>query len=133
MRYNPETGELRLDENGHEIPDPTPMAPPIGYKRQPSLAEQIRAMVRSEKLRQEAEEAGAETFDEADDFDVGDDYDPRSPYEHDFDPGVEADPPSFPAPTPASAAGDQPAAPVSDGSAVRSGETPPPASSTPKQ
>lgn len=84
------TGEVinYLDENGAEHPDPTPMAPPIGYKRQPSLAEQIREMVRSERLKQEVEEAGFETFEEADDFEVGDDYDPHSPHENDFDPPV---------------------------------------------
>lgn len=74
-----------LTPEGAEVPDPTPMQPPIGYKRQPSLADQIRQMVISERLAQEAAEAGAETFDEADDFDVGDDYDPTSPYEMDFD------------------------------------------------
>lgn len=78
--------EARLDPRGREIPDPVPVAPPVGYKRQPSLAEQIRAMVRSEKLRDEAQAAGYETFEEADDFDVGDDYEPNSPYEVDFDP-----------------------------------------------
>lgn len=76
----------KLDEHGREILDSTPMQPPIGYHRTPSLAEQIRNMVRSEKLALEAEAAGAETFEEADDFDVGDDFDPSSPYETDFDP-----------------------------------------------
>ncbi|UIB81459.1 hypothetical protein [Flyfo microvirus Tbat2_151] len=61
------------------------MAPPVGYKRQPSLADQIREMVRSERLAMEAENAGYETFEEADDFDVGDDYDPQTPYENEFD------------------------------------------------
>lgn len=81
----------RLTPDGREIPDPTPVAPPVGYIRQPSLVEQIRAMVRSEKLRQEAEGMGAESFEEADDFDVGDDYDPSSPYEADFEPMDPAD------------------------------------------
>lgn len=69
----------------YEVPNPTPVAPPVGYKRQPSLTEQIRAMVRSEALRQAAEAEGVETFEEADDFEV-DDYDPTSPYEEVFDP-----------------------------------------------
>lgn len=43
-------------------------------------------MVRSERLAQEAAQAGYESFEEADDFEVGDDYDPSSPYETDFDP-----------------------------------------------
>lgn len=76
------------DENGHELPDPTPIAAAIGYTRQPSLAEQIRQMVRSERLAQEAQAMGAETFEEADDFEVGDpaDFLPGTPYEQDFDP-----------------------------------------------
>lgn len=83
---SPKSNANYLTEDGREKPDPTPMAPPIGYKRQPSLAEQIRAMVRSEALAAAARNAGAETFEEADDFDVGDDFDPSSPYEDQFDP-----------------------------------------------
>lgn len=74
-----------LDEHGRERLSSTPVAPPIGYNRQPSLWETIRNMVRSERLAEEVRLAGAETFDEADDFDVGDDFDPSSPYEMDFD------------------------------------------------
>lgn len=76
----------KYDENGGEIMDPTPIAPPVGYKKSPSIAEQIRMMIRSEKLKQEAEAAGMETFEEADDFDVDDDFDPRSPFEEVFEP-----------------------------------------------
>lgn len=82
----PSAQEQYLDARGRELPDPTPIAPPIGYRRQPSLAEQIRQMVRSEKLAQELDARGVETFEEADDFDVGDDYDPQSPYEATFEP-----------------------------------------------
>lgn len=78
--------KIRLDKNGYELHDPVPIEPPLGYKRTPSLSEQMRDMVRGEALRRAALEAGAETFEEADDFDVGDDYDPRSPYEEIFDP-----------------------------------------------
>lgn len=67
------------------LPDPTPMAPPLGYRPQPSLRDQIREMILSERLRVEAEAAGAETFEEADDFEV-EDFDPHSPYEVNFDP-----------------------------------------------
>lgn len=83
-----ETGEVysELDELGREILDDTPMAPPVGFNPQPSLAETIRNMVRSERLAQEAGEHDLESFEEADDFDVGDDYDPSTPYENDFDP-----------------------------------------------
>lgn len=61
------------------------MAPPIGFKPAPSLADQIREMVRSERLAREVAEAGFETFEEADDFDIGDDFDPSTPYEESFD------------------------------------------------
>lgn len=77
---------IKHDAAGGELMDPLPIAPPLGYKKQPSLKDQIRAMVISEKLRVEAETAGYETFDEADDFDIGDDFDPRSPYEEIFEP-----------------------------------------------
>lgn len=70
---------------GQELPDPTPMAPPVGFMRQPSLSERIRDMVRSEALRVAAESSGLETLDEADDFDVGDEVDPHSEWENDFD------------------------------------------------
>lgn len=70
----------------YETPDPVPMAPPIGYNPQPSLFEQVRAMVQSEHLRREAEAAGYESFEEADDFEIDDDpVDPTIPYEEKFD------------------------------------------------
>lgn len=70
-----------------EVVSAIPLAPPVGYVKQPSLSERIRAMVRSEHLRAAAEGAGYETFEESEDFEVGEDYDPRSPYEEQFDPG----------------------------------------------
>jgi len=76
---------LKFDGEGREIMDPTPIAPPLGYKRSKSISEQIREMVRSEKLRQEAEAEGYESFEDADDFEIGD-FDPRSPYEEVFEP-----------------------------------------------
>lgn len=78
----------RLDEDGRELGDSTPMSPPVGYKREPTIAERIRTMVRSEALAQAAAAAGKETFEEADDFDVPDDdtFDPATPYEEVFEP-----------------------------------------------
>lgn len=113
---DPTTGEVReflmhkgrlQTVDGQELPDPKPIAPPVGYKKQPSMAELVRDMVRSERLRQEAESMGHESYEDADDFDVGDDYDPRSPYEWQFDPFVRGeDPPSQPGnPADESAAG----------------------------
>lgn len=96
---NPFTGETikpdYLDRRGQpmtpwgaEILDPIPVAPPIGYKRQPTMVEHIREMVRSERLRQEAEAAGAESFEESEDFDVGEDDDPQSVWENEYDPPI---------------------------------------------
>lgn len=76
-----------LTADGREIPNGTPMAPPIGYRPPDPLHLKIRQMIISEKLAREAAEAGMETFEEADDFDTGeDDLDPTSPYEEQFDP-----------------------------------------------
>lgn len=82
----PRRGKNNVNKEGAEKLDPTPMAPPIGYKPQPSIAELVRAMIVSEKLKAEAAAMGAETFEESEDFDVDDDYDPSSPWENDFDP-----------------------------------------------
>lgn len=82
---NPSTGEVDPARR-YEFPDPTPVAPPVGYTKQPSMVEHIRNMVRSEMLRQAAEASELESFEEADDFDVGDDFDPTSPHEETFDP-----------------------------------------------
>lgn len=79
----------RLDPRGREVVDPTPIAPPVGYKRVPTLVEQLRQMVRSEALAKEAREAGFETFEDADDFDIADDpLDPQSRYEIGFEPPI---------------------------------------------
>lgn len=74
--------EVPLKKTRHEQPDPVPAALPIGFKHPPTLAEQIRRMVR-QQLDDYATQNGSETFEEADDFDVGDDVDPSSPYEED--------------------------------------------------
>lgn len=104
----------RLNEKGREILDPTPMAPPVGYKRQPSLSEQIREMVRSERLAMEAASAGFETLEEADDFDIPDDpIDPRTPYEAHFDPLPEMAPP------PPAKASPEPREPISEPSQAK--------------
>lgn len=87
----PETGEVvevwspKLDDNGHEVPDPRPLQVPAGFKRPPTLAEQVQRLVRGALSRQAAEQ-GFETFEESEDFDVGDEIDPSTPYEAVFDP-----------------------------------------------
>jgi len=89
-----------LDERGHEVLDPTPMEIPLGFKRPPTLQEQIRQLIRTE-MSQNAKGKGMETFEEADDFEVGDDFDPSSPYELNFDQEIQArDPKGFKEETP---------------------------------
>lgn len=74
----------RLDENGHETLDDTPVAIPVGWKKPLPLAEQVRRLVRT-AISEKAAEHGFETFEESEDFDVDDDFDPHSPWEQDFD------------------------------------------------
>lgn len=83
-------GVVIQDELGREILDGTPMAPPVGYKKQPSMVDIVRNMVRSERLKAEAEAAGLESFEDADDFAIADDEGelPSSPHENQFDPPV---------------------------------------------
>lgn len=61
-----------LDENGNYKVSPVPQEPPIGYKKQPSMIDIVHEAIRSDRLAREVEEAGFESFEEADDFDVGD-------------------------------------------------------------
>jgi len=72
---------MALNDKGHEVLDPTPMALPIGATRPESLQDQIARMVRSQFMLQRQAE-GFESPDEADDFDVEDDEDGfHSPWE----------------------------------------------------
>lgn len=80
-----------LNALGQEMPDPTPVAPPIGYKPSKSIEQIVREMVQSEALKYYAESQGADTFEEADDFGMDeeepDEFDTRNaPWEQQFDP-----------------------------------------------
>lgn len=85
-----EGGELARvpthDEQGRELPDPVPLAPPVGWHAQPSMFDVMRDMIRGEHLKAFAESQGSETWEEAQDFDVGEDEFPGSPYEGEFEP-----------------------------------------------
>lgn len=78
----------KRDDLGNEALDPVPIAPPIGWFKQPSMFDQVRDMVRSEHMRLYAEAQGAETFEEASDFEVEDEIFPTSQFEDadDFEP-----------------------------------------------
>lgn len=60
----------RFSVDNKEILNPTPMQPPLGYRPQLSLAEQIRQQVRQLKSLDDME---PESEDEADDFEIQDD------------------------------------------------------------
>lgn len=75
-----------LDEKGREIPDPSPVSVPAGFKVPESLEQRIARLIRKD-LSEQADQQGMETFEEAEDFDIDDDmFDPQSPYEEVFDP-----------------------------------------------
>lgn len=91
LKSDPATGEIytkQIGKDGREYGDDTPIAPPVGYKRQPTMVEIIRSQVRDALLARDLAAQGVETFEEADDFEIGDDYDPSTPYENDFDPPI---------------------------------------------
>jgi len=119
--YEQSVQSMHLDAQGRELPNPVPMAPPIGYKKSLSIAEQMRQMIKQASY--EAAHAGAETEEEANDFDVAEDMDPHSPWENDFemDPALEAmialqSRPPAPSPSVPAAA---PTPPLSSGPAER--------------
>jgi len=110
--------DLYLDEYGHEKPNPTPMQPAVGFKKQPSIGDMMRQAIRQASL--EARQMGAETEEEANDFDVGEDLEPSSPWENEFEPdpmldhmlALQSRPPQQPAPqAPASSTSVRPGAP----------------------
>lgn len=84
----PKRTEFRHGEGGREYLDPVPLEPPLGYRRQVSLADQIRQQVRLERLRAWEAEFEAETEEEADDFEVEDEFEPMSPHENDYVPTI---------------------------------------------
>lgn len=81
----------KLDENGHEKLDNTPVELPLGFQHPETLEDRIKRLVRT-SVSAQAQTDGEETFEEADDFDIpDDDSDPVTPYELDFDPALGRD------------------------------------------
>jgi len=83
-----------LNEAGAELPDPVPVAPPVGFVPELPLHLRIRQMVQDE-YRRAAEDGDVETEEEADDFFIPDEDDPRegrfafvpaSEYEENYEP-----------------------------------------------
>lgn len=76
-----ETGNATLLLNGQEVPDPLPVAPPVGYSPGPDLTALIAQAVQRELLlRGDAE---VDTAEEAEDFDHPEAFEPFSAYEVD--------------------------------------------------
>lgn len=91
-------------DGASQIPDSTPMEPPVGYVQPPDLMEQMRQMVRSELLRRAADAEGFESEEEANDFELGPDDEvdefgrALTPYEEaELEGPPEAPPPAEPA------------------------------------
>lgn len=70
----------RLDKDGNEILDPTPVALPVRFQRPPSLVDDVRRLVAQEMSRV-AMDQDFDSFEDADDFDIDDDDQPRSRHE----------------------------------------------------
>lgn len=70
-----------LQDDGKEYPDQTPVEWPLGLSRPMSLHDEIKMYIRAEYSKF-AQDAGYESFEEADDFEVDDDEGELvSPYE----------------------------------------------------
>lgn len=68
-----------------EMPDQTPVSIPSGFRRPPTLQEQIRSLIRHEGYQQAVNSGIVESIDEADDFDVDDEEFPSSKWEYEAD------------------------------------------------
>lgn len=73
----------RLDDHGREIPDDTPITINVA-RRKISKFDDVRDFIRSE-LSNASRNAGAESFDEANDFDIPEDPAMNSPWEYSAD------------------------------------------------
>lgn len=77
---DPGVGHALLLPDGREVLNPVPVAPPVGYVKEPTVMEMINAQVKKHlALLRDDEELDTEA--EAQDFNIGDDYEPYSPYE----------------------------------------------------
>lgn len=63
---------MKYNSLGQELPDPTPVALPIGFEKPEPLNSVIQRLVRTE-VSQAADQKGMETFEEANNFNTGED------------------------------------------------------------
>jgi len=76
----------RHTKDGAECLNPTPLAPQLGHKPTPSLADQMRQQIIASKRLAELDVQ--ETEEEADDFEIEDDPAPVSRWENDLIPSI---------------------------------------------
>lgn len=72
-------------KSGREVPDRTPVAIPVRFRRAENIHNQMLDLINSERFRQYLANEEIETPEEADDFAIEDEYDPYSPYEMSLD------------------------------------------------
>lgn len=73
----------RHDANGNEIPDPTKVAMPVGFREPPTIQEMLHQALRGQAIQLALQQRGEETLEDSMDFDVDEDPDVtvRTPYE----------------------------------------------------
>lgn len=83
-------------EDGKEIVDNKPLAIPAGFRRPPTLQEQVARLVERD-ISARAAAVGEESWEEANDFDIDEDFDPSTPWEsiYDHELGREVTPAEF--------------------------------------
>lgn len=97
---DPGVGRAVITEDGREVLNPLPIAPPVGFVEGPSLLEQFEEKMAA-RFRMLQEDQEIDTPEDFEDFDVDEDQEPDSPYTvvmHDEFPSV---PPADPEPAPA--------------------------------
>lgn len=77
---DPMDGKAFHDQFGREIVNPLSLAPPVGYRPEPTVMELIERQL-AIRLAQLAGDDEVDTAEEADDFDMEEEWDPTSLYE----------------------------------------------------
>lgn len=104
---SPTDGKSFLLEDGREVPNPMPVAPPVGYISEPTIMDRLSQMLDKRLAALLEAQALEETEAEANDFEIDEDEEIRSIYEI----SLQDEFPAIPAPAPGSV---DPIVPVSD-------------------
>lgn len=83
---------MQYNDQGEELPDPTPLELPIGFTRPPTLDELVARLVIDPAVQRELQKVDIETEEEANDFTIDDELpDPTSPYQSEDQTVTDAD------------------------------------------